>query len=519
MSHSTLPATLTQLALGAAIFSISATAIAGEPLKESKGPPKGEEEPVTVAAVKTDGKDPMGQTGAFKGNRLMYTTYFYTAAEAVVHGYEKDTKVRIVSMERGGTVWEGTVGPGETKLIPTGAGAFGFLSDKKATILVGTPSSCAVVGYWAFDQEGSARSDHFYTRLPSSTSGKNVRVVIWAWDDVRLQVAALGQDKKLTEKTLKAGEFIEYDRALLDTLGNETLDVRADKRAISVQVYYDQGFSVPAQDGRQAGKLFRTYVGDITQGDNQLQLITYNVAANIKVKDIKTGEELYKGKVEPKKLHALKLKNRYVEVTSDQEINVAVDAYNEWPGYAEHHFSGGMEGTGIETEFVLSSPQELWLFSYYSDNPVRVTDLNGREIWSGKLGVGQAMGIRPGMGAYHVKSSKGISVMGGASACGGQYSPAAGMFAVDEALFKVVMEIKEQRVAAAKAQGRTLTEAELNAPLSKEEAKTASTKVNEYNAKRAKAKSSGPNDAPAAAAAPSISADEAADRAAQMVTY
>src|SRR5688572_30798804 len=69
---------------------------------------------------------------------LMYTTYFYTAAEAVVHGYAADTKVRIVSLERNGTIWEGTVGIGETKTVQTGKGVFGFLSDKKASILVGT---------------------------------------------------------------------------------------------------------------------------------------------------------------------------------------------------------------------------------------------------------------------------------------------------------------------------------------------------------------------------------------------
>lgn len=507
--------TLRTLLAAGALLLTTATVSAETPAKKPKTPA----EPVTVAAVDAknpaNGKSAMGETG-IKGNRLMYTTYFYTAAEAVVHGYEKDTKVRIVSLDKGGTVWEGVVNPGETKLVPTGMGAFGFLSDKKAAILVGTPSSCAVAGYWIRDQSGSMRSEHLYARLPSSTSGMNVKVVIWAWEDVKLQVAALGQDKKLTEKSLKAGEYVVYERELLDTLNNETLDVRADKRAISVQVYYDQGFSVPGQDGRMAGKLFRTYVGDITQGDNQLQLITYNMASNITVKDMQTGEEVYKGKVDPKKIHAIKLKNRFVEIKSDQEINVAVAAYNEWPGYAEHHFSGGMEGTGIETEFILSTPQEMWLFSYYNENPITITDLSGKEVWKGKLGAGQAAGLQPGMGGFHVKSAKGISVMGGASACGGQYSPAAGMFAVDEALLKVVMELKEERRQQAAAQGKTITEAELNAPLSKDEAKKAAKKVNDYNSARAKPTANGP--APAAAA-PTISAEEAADRASQMVTY
>jgi hypothetical protein len=498
---------IARLITGALVLTTAGSAIAETPVK---GPQVAVNTP-----AKAEDKGGMGQNGAFKGNKLMYTTYFYTATEAVVHGYEKDTKVRIVSLEKGGTVWEGVVGPGETKLVPTGRGVFGFLSDKKANILVGTPSSCAVAGYWGRDVNGSQRSNHFYTQLPSSTSGLNAKVIVWAWDDVKLQVTALGKDKQLAEQTIKAGQYYEMDRAALDALGvSETLDIRADKNAISVQVYYDQGFFVPGQDGRMAGKLFRTFVGDITQGSNDLQLITYNVPSKITVKDLKSGEEIWKGTVEAHKIHRINLTNRYVQVTSEQEIGVAVAPYDGWPNYAEHHFAGGMEGTGIETEFTLSTPGELWLFSYYNDNPIRVTNEAGVEVWKGKLGPGQAAGLTPGMGVYHVKSSKGISVMGGASSCGAEYSPAAGMFAVDEALLKVVMELKEERRQAAVAQGRTITEAELAAPLTKEEAKKAAKKVNDYNAARKSAAGPAP-----AANAPTISADEAADRASQMVTY
>lgn len=68
-----------------------------------------------------------------------------------------------------------------------------------------------------------------------------------------------------------------------------------------------------------------------------------------------------------------------------------------------------------------------------------------------------------------VKGSKGLSVMGGASSCGADYSPAGSMFAVDEALFEVIAQVREQRVKAAQAQGRTLSTADLEAPLTKEE--------------------------------------------------
>ena len=38
--------------------------------------------------------------------------------------------------------------------------------------------------------------------------------------------------------------------------------------------------------------------------------------------------------------------------------------------------------------------------------------------------------------------------MGGAANCGAEFSPASGLFAVDEALFEVVQEIKAQRMEA-----------------------------------------------------------------------
>ncbi len=101
---------------------------------------------LTFVAVTLVGSSAMAQQPTVpQGKRLMYTTYFYTAAEAVIHGYEQGTKVRIVSMESKRTVWKGKVGAGETKLIPTGRGVFSFLADKKASILVGTPSACTAV--------------------------------------------------------------------------------------------------------------------------------------------------------------------------------------------------------------------------------------------------------------------------------------------------------------------------------------------------------------------------------------
>lgn len=46
--------------------------------------------------------------------KQLYTTYFYTAGEAIVQGYESDTHVRIISLTgKKGTLWEGTVHRGD----------------------------------------------------------------------------------------------------------------------------------------------------------------------------------------------------------------------------------------------------------------------------------------------------------------------------------------------------------------------------------------------------------------------
>lgn len=406
------------------------------------------------------------KTGAFQGSKLMYTTYFYTPTEAIVHGYEEETNVRIVSLKQNKTIWKGTIGPGETKTVPTGTGVFGFLSDKKASILVGTPSSCTVVGYWVRDEEGAFVSDHFYGRIPVSGS-QDDRVLIWAWEAMDVQVTDVTTDEVVKQGKIKKGGFLEIERAKLQQLGGHVLDVRASKPNMAVQVYYDEGFFVPGPDGRTAGTKFHTYVGKTTEGKNDLNLISYHQKAKVKVVDLETDKKIWAGTIKPGDIHTLTLSGRYVGVTSDVEISALVAPYEHYKaGYAEHHYGAGVEGTGIETEFLITSPDELWIFSYFDNNHVDVIDeKSGETIWSGDLGAGHVQGLHPGYGYFRVKSSAGVSVMGGDQRCGAEYSPAAGLFKVDEQLLQVAEVILKERREQAEKQGRKLTEDEAAAPL------------------------------------------------------
>lgn len=413
------------------------------------------------------------------GKSLLYTTYFYTAGEAIVHGYEAKTDVRIVSLKENRTVWRGVVGQGETKNIPTGQGVFAFLADKKASILVGTPTSCTAVGYYVRDQDGSLVSKRFLTQLPSSASGADNKVIIWAWKDTKVKITNITADKTtLSDLTLKAGKHYTLDATALASLNNNVLDITASGPDISVQIYYDQGFHVPAADGRLAGKMFRTYVGKTTEGHNDLNLINYGRATKATVRDLDSKEILWQGSIDAKSLHSLRLSGKYVQIESDDEISALVAPYN-FQGYAEHHFAGGQEGMGIETSFITTTSEQLWIFSYFDNNAVKVTGMDNKTLWEGNLSAGHAQGYFPGAGTYRVKSNAGISVMGGSASCGAEYSPAGGLFRIDEELLKVATMIVEARKDVAAKQGKVLTADELNAPLSSAELDQASDYVKE----------------------------------------
>ncbi len=449
----------------AALLIALAVSLAGTPAKKNPEPVK-----TDPNAVKKDEspKTPPAEAPA------MYTTYFYTAAEAVVHGYSPDTHVRIISLGQSegmgkskGTIFEGTIGRGETKLVPTGKGVFGFLSDKKASILVGTPSSCAVVGYFLKDENGSFRSNRFFTQLPSATSQGDERMVVWAYEPAHVIIRARASEKVLAEKDLQGGDFLEIGPSLIGGLNNQVLDIESTGSKVAAEVYYDEGFIVPSSSGRGAGRLFLTYVGKITNGQNDLNVISQITNAHVKVTDLKTGKALFDGVVEKGAVKTLTLSQVYVKVESDATVDVVQAALQHYVGpYQEHHFATGLEGSGIENDFLMTTSEELWLFSYFADTNVTVADRTGKKVFEGKLDAGNVRGLRPGFGVFSVKSSKGISVMGGSSACGADYSPAAGMFAVDEAMLKVVAEVREARIEQAKAQGKTLDDAQLNAPMS-----------------------------------------------------
>ncbi|OAI46465.1 hypothetical protein AYO44_11305 [Planctomycetaceae bacterium SCGC AG-212-F19] len=437
---------------------------ASGPAQPAKQPPAKPAPAKDAAAQKAD--SPVGIDGI--SGELTYTTYFYTAAEAIIHGFENDTKVRIISMEKKGTVYEGKIDRMQTQLVRTGKGVFTFVANKKASILVGTPTSCAVIGYWLRDQDGNSRAKQLFTHTPSSHAhNADCRIVVWAWEDVKVDITDQTAQKKLAEGVaIKAGKYHELKNEALHGIDSHVVSFQADKKAISVQVYYDEGFTVPSANGSGAGKLFYTYVGTITEGVNDLSMISYYVNAKVRVEDVNDGTELWKGEVAKGSIHTLTLKGKHVKVTSDADICVQVCPYEHYKaGYAEHHFGVGGEGTGIETEFLITTPGELWIFSYYPANEIQVTDVkSGKEVWAGKLGEGEVRDVHPGHGFFRVKASKGVGTMAGANCCGGEFSSATNQFAVDESLFKVVQEIREQRQAEATKSGRAITADELNAP-------------------------------------------------------
>lgn len=403
--------------------------------------------------------------------RMMYTTYFYTAGEAVIQGYERDTHARVFVLGTNEPIYAGTVGEGESVLVPTGAGVFGFVSDKKAAILVGTPSSCAVVGYWGRDREGSFVSSRHLVRLPSTSHYDDDRVLVWATEQSHVVIRDQTTGHTIWEGDLPARGRYEIPHARLTELGSHTLDVRSNAASVLVQVYYDEGFTVPSLNGRAVGREFLTYVGRTTEGQNDLVLTSYHGDARVRVTDLTTERVLFTGTVREAAVHAMTLQQTFVRVESDREIAVSVVPYAHYAGaYAEHHFSSGAEGTGIDTEFIVTSPNDLWIFSYFGNNEITVESMTTHErIFRGTLAAGGSHGLSPGHGLYRVRATRGASVMGGAQSCGGEYSPAGRLFAVDDAVMQAVTRVLEQRREQAAARGVTLTPEAAAAPLTTQE--------------------------------------------------
>jgi hypothetical protein len=194
--------------------------------------------------------------------------------------------------------------------------------------------------------------------------------------------------------------------------------------------------------------LFYAYVGTITQGVNDLDVMAQMADAHVVVTDIDANKTLFEGTLARGKIKALTLKGKHVKVTSDVAVQVAVAPFEHYKaGYAEDHFGTGVEGTGLENDFLITTPGELWISSYFKDNAVTVADSEGKQVFSGTLGAGTVRGLVPGYGLFRVKSRKAVSVMAGSQACGADYSPAGGMFAADEALFEVIAQVREERKA------------------------------------------------------------------------
>jgi len=284
--------------------------------------------------------------------------------------------------------------------------------------------------------------------------------VVWAPDAADVAIHATKTQKLLAHKSLEAGGRLELKADALASLGNSTLEISSTKSPVQVEVYYDEGFIVPSVTGSGTGTDFYAFVGALTQGNNDLDLMAIDDSAHVTVTDVDSGKSIYDGSVKAHAMHTLNLSDRYVRVRSDKPIQLEIAAFeHDGSGYAEHHFASGHDGGGIDNDFTVTSPAELWLFSYYDKNAITVTDGQGHKLFTGKLDAGTGHGLTPGLGVYHVHSDKGMSVMGGSNQCGADYSPAAGMFAVDEEMLKVIQQVTESRIAEAHSRGIELTPA------------------------------------------------------------
>ena len=397
--------------------------------------------PLTLAEVGTDEMSPGAPPGAVLTQKYSfeasvsvhqkasiiggyaYVSTLYTNYDIILIGWTDGTKIIVQDAETNVILWDGTLDKGNYELISPGEGVYKVGSDEKISIIAGSPESCTVVGYYARNKDGLAAGTEFYTYIPPTALRGGEHLDVFAYQDgttVTIENAQTGA--VLLTKTLNKGEWA----TLTGNLG-ELLFISSDKK-VSVLTYFDEGYYVPTESGLFTGNEFFTFVGDITNGVNDINIVAYQDVTSASIKNAETGATIWSGSLDKGKIHSETLTNVYVHVESNKPVSVAVIPFKHYTaGYHEHHFVPDMNGGGVGTEFYVPSRDggQLWIFSYHDNNHIEVYKETGELYWEGDLDVGGWYDVAPEYGIYHVISDEPTSILSGYGYCGASFVPLA----------------------------------------------------------------------------------------------
>ena len=342
---------------------------------------------------------------------------FYTQGETLLFSYYNNTY--FVLRDSGGSIaWNGTLEEGESKQLALGEGLYSAVASKPYTVIVGASQTQTVVGFYALDTFGKGTSTNLYTFIPPRDPlYPESRFIIFSYtNDTVVNVTDAHSKTVLWQGTLNTGQHFSEDLSNA-TWQNRTVHVES-TFPVSALCYLDQGFIVPSSTGLFTGTLFYTFAGNITNGNNDLNVIGYQNNTWVTVSDSTSKSLVWNGTLNIGDVHSeVFAKSTYITIESNQSVAVTIDPYLTWPiMYQAALYAGDADGSLVGKNFFTTARGGgyLRIMAYQNDTHIAVTDQTTHTlVWDGTLNEMELHTRSTSHTVYNVTSDKPVSVLEG----------------------------------------------------------------------------------------------------------
>ncbi len=356
-----------------------------------------------------------------------FNSVFYTPGGVILFSYMNDTYF-VVKASSGDVFWNGTLDEGTIKHLTLSAGTFSVETSKPYTLIVGEPETQSVVGYFALDPAGSGTSRELYTYIPPPDPlYADAKFIIFAYENDTVVTATVAETQTiLWQGTLNRSQHFSQDLSNV-TWQNKTVHIESSD-PVSVLCYLDQGFAVPSSTGLFTGTLFYTFAGNITNGNNDLNVIGHNDNTWVTISTTDSEALVWNGTVNSGEVHSEVFADpMYLTIESNQSVAVTVDPYPTWPiMYQAALYTPDSDGNFIGRQFFTTARGggTLRILAYENDANVNITDQSTSTlIWKGTLNKMEFYERTTSHTVYKITSDKSISVLEGYGGWSAMFAP------------------------------------------------------------------------------------------------
>jgi hypothetical protein len=352
---------------------------------------------------------------------------FYTPGEALLFSYYNSTYF-VLRDSSGGISWNGTLEEGESKQLTLGGEIYSATGSNPYTVIVGTSQTETVVGYYAIDTFGKGTSENLYTFIPTCDPlYPQSQFIIFSYTNgTVVKVTDAPSRTVLWQGILNEGQHFNEELSNT-TWQNRTVRVKS-TFPVSALCYLDQGFIVPSSTGLFTGTLFYTFAGNITNGNNDLNVIAYHDNTWVEISDSTSKSSVWNGTLSAGEVHSeVFARPTFLTIESNQSVAVTVDPYPTWPTmYQAALYAGDMDGNLVGKNFFATARGEgyLRIIAYQNDTHVTLTDQKtGALVWDGTL---DEMGFHTETTShtvYNVTCDRPVSVLEGYGEWSAMFAP------------------------------------------------------------------------------------------------